>query len=142
MAELRTPLRETQTVTSAGFKAADNSDRIVEASYTTESRLCKRILNKRTGVEFFRNLGERGGWDVLYKHCKLRPYEFELFMEDESALPPEEQLVDAETGQIFFQEQELLEKNIQQLREIGAKYGLTGRSKTELVSGILKAQRG
>ena len=65
-----------------------------------------------------------------------------MFMEDEGSVPVEEQLVNTETGQIFFQEQELLEKNIQQLREIGAKYGLTGRSKTDLVAGILKAQRG
>lgn len=141
MAEVRAPLTPGAAFTTNAFTAADDKGRVIEAAIRAESRLCKRIQNKRTGVEFHRDLGERGNWDVLYKHCKQRPYEFELFMEDESAVPVEERLVNLEDGRIYFQENELLEKNIQQLRDIAGKYGLTGRSKTDLVAGILKAQR-
>lgn len=148
MADTKAPLQEKQFSEAAGAlkgdgnKVFDNLSRVIEPDMRRESRLCRRILNKRTGREFFRNPEDpKQNWDILYKHCKQRSYEFELEMDDEFKTGEDHELI-TKDGQVIYQEGELLGLNIQQLREIAQTFGFTGRSKSELVAGILKAQRG
>lgn len=126
-----------------GLKAAlVNTDKLVEPELQILARRVRRIVNKKNGAEFLRKLDGNSKWDVLVKYALKAPWEFELEYdpEDEVREPEEGPLTDS-LGLVVYTEAELMERNIQQLREIGKAYEITGRSKSQLIVDIMKAQR-
>ena len=120
-----------------------NVDRIVEDKYFVDSRRCRIIINKLSGLEYLRSLDPKANWATLYKYAAKNPNIFDLVYDtDEQAEEAgEDGPLVSSTGQVIFTEAELLQRDIHQLREIGKAYEVTGRQKTELIQKILKAQR-
>lgn len=128
--------------TTPGLKAAlVNTDRLVEPELQVQARRAKRIINKRTGAEFLRKLDENSKWDVLFKYALKAPWEFEIEYDADDAVINEEGPLTDRDGVVVYTEAELMERNIQQLREIGKAYDISGRSKSQLIVDIMKAQR-
>lgn len=118
-----------------------NTDKLVEPEIQVMARKVRRIYNKIHDREYLRKLDENSKWDVLVKHALKSPWEFELEYEAEDAVIAEEGPITDSQGLVVYTEAELLERNIMQLRDIGKAYELTGRSKSQLIVDIMKAQR-
>ena len=137
-----TPLTKVQPVSNGRPGVGVNVERLVEDEIFAESRRCRKITNKHSGMEFLRKLDGNAQWPILYKYAKKNPAVFELDFDavDAEDVNEEGPLLDT-TGRPMFTEAELLTRDIRQLRELGAVYEVTGRQKTELIQKILKAQR-
>lgn len=120
-----------------------NVDRIVEDQFFVDSRRCRVIINKLSGLEYLRSLDPRDNWATLFKYAVKNPHAFDLVYdtEEQAEAAGDEGPLVSKTGQVIFTEAELLQRDIHQLREIGKAYDVTGRQKTELIQKILKAQR-
>ncbi len=99
-----------------------------------DARRCARIINKKSsGAVFDRNLEPTAKWPILYAYAKLNQDEFDV--EYDSDIAP----VDSK-GDVIYDNSLLRTKNMPELHKIGSKFGVTGRSKDEIISRILKAQ--
>lgn len=118
-----------------------NTDKLVEPELQVQARHACRIYNKIHGREYLRKLDENSKWEVLFKHALKSPWEFDIEYDAAEAVVNEEGPLTDKDGIVVYTEAELMERDIKQLREIGKAYELTGRSKSQLIVDIMKAQR-
>lgn len=109
------------------------SNALVKPEYVIDSRRCSKIFNKKSGNVFERNLETSARWDMVYQYAAKNPDEFECeFDRDITKLD--------EKGGVIYDLALLRTKNMPELQKIGKLFGVTGRSKDEIMSRILKAQ--
>lgn len=104
-----------------------------ETEYTINAQRCKRIYNKQTDQEALRPENRIAPyWRNLFVYAVDHPQEFDLEYDSEVA----KQVM----GEYMWQEKELREKSVPDLRKICTKLGTTGQGKDEMVKNILLAQ--
>lgn len=100
---------------------------------TINAQRCCKITNIQTGQEMTRPaIAHSEYWRTLFERAIIRKDEFEVEYDAEAA----KQVM----GEYLWQEKELREKSIPDLRKICAKLDTTGHGKDEMVKNILLAQ--
>ena len=99
-----------------------------------ESKRCNKIVNRRSGAEFLRNLDPVNKWEVLYHRAICNKDEFDCFYDSETAAEGEVK------GKVTYTKADLETKSMPHLRKIGEQFEVTGVSKAEIIERILKAQ--
>lgn len=124
---------------TVGSATAVSNHHIVEPEIERQAWQCRRIINRHTLESYERSLDPSCKWSMLYKYASLKPLEFECEMDAVGAEAPVNTFVTA-IGQPRYDKSDLEEMNVPRLRAVAAPYGVTGRSKSEIVMAILKAQ--
>ena len=131
---------EQLSTSNVGRLTSTNTSQVLEPSLVAESRRCRMIRNIHSGNELLRKLDGNSKWEIVYKHAKTNPLDFELEFDDQDAPEPEEGRLVGDHGETIYTEAELLERNVPQLRAIADPMKVQGRSKTELITKIMRAQ--
>lgn len=106
---------------------------LVKEEYIIDSRRCSRIYNKKSGNYFDRNLEASAKWEMLYQYAAKNPDEFECDFDREINKTND-------NGDVVYDMALLKTKTMPELQKIAKPFGVTGRSKEEIISRILKAQ--
>lgn len=117
-----------------------HTNQLVSADVAIESRLCTKIVNKKTGHEWDRDLSPNGHWDVLYGRALMHPEEFEVLMEAESRRVVEFEGDHGNERRPVFSVADLKALGKGKLDEIGRMYGVRDTRKPNLIIKIINAQ--
>lgn len=129
-----------QIPSKSGVLEGFHTNQLVSADVAIESRLCTKIVNKKTGHEWNRDLSPNGHWDVLYGRALMFPDEFEVLMEAESRRVIEFEGDYGNERRPVYDVQYLKALGKNKLDEIGRMYGVKSTRKPELIIKIINAQ--